>query len=236
MNSALAYDSASDRNRDNGLGNGNGNRDGLTPPFPFPFPSEGNVQLGDQCVREAILEVHKGKCFWTRAPIAAEEYVLDHIWPRSLGGPDSLFNLVPTSASLNGIRGNAFDLEAATAILAIVRMVFGPRSLVLLGQKKADLVKQNNKPPRRPWSDLWWLVDEQLLLSPRKNLLSPDYPGLTNLFEEHRLEIAASLRKSGGDWHLISDWATANTGGAPIQVHCLKNVWRGVVFSIRVAP
>jgi hypothetical protein len=46
---------------------------------------------------ESIYEVHKGMCFWTRAPLSADDFALDHVLPKSRGGPDNLFNLVPTS-------------------------------------------------------------------------------------------------------------------------------------------
>lgn len=84
---------------------------------------------GDDDVRRVIHEVYGRVDFWTRAPLALGDMVLDHVWPRAKGGPDSAFNLVPTTKPINDAKADCLDREAALAVLALIRTCYGPRVL-----------------------------------------------------------------------------------------------------------
>lgn len=102
------------------------------------------MRLSDPDVRMAVYRSFKGICFWTRQPLAFEEMHLDHVWPRVKGGPDNLFNLVPTTQSMNLFKSAAFDPEATTAVLAIIRLRYGPSCLRFLDQLKARAPTQRH--------------------------------------------------------------------------------------------
>jgi hypothetical protein len=105
---------------------------------PFPFPDDGRVSCASQTVRRAIHEAHGRRDFWTRAPLPFDAMSLDHVWPRAKGGPDHAFNLVPTELPLNLAKQDKLDEVAATAVLAIVRTHFGPKSLALIARYRRE--------------------------------------------------------------------------------------------------
>jgi hypothetical protein len=96
------------------------------------FPAEADVPFLDPRVRRAIHRAHLGRDFYTQAPLPIEDMTLDHVIPLSKGGRDNLFNLVPTSGSLNMLKGDKVDAVALVSMLAIIRLYFGPRALALL--------------------------------------------------------------------------------------------------------
>lgn len=139
--------------------------------------------------------VHRGVDFWTRAPLALEDMVLDHVWPRALGGPDSVFNLVPTHAEVNLGKHHKTDLAAATAVLAVLRIHYGEKAARMLARLAArgcgpkDRRKGNRPQPR--WSG-----------EPREIRA-----GYMRWMDENREEIEAALRRhrrSGAPWVWLS--------------------------------
>ncbi len=93
----------------------------------FLFPSDSNIAISDLELRQAIYNVFKGKDYYTGQPITFQEMRIDHIVPKSKGGPDNIYNYVPTSARINARKGARFDAMAATAILAMVRTTYAPK-------------------------------------------------------------------------------------------------------------
>ncbi len=119
----------------------------------FAFPSEGNFPLNDVQMRKALYEAFSGRDFYRNEPIPFENMVIDHIVPRALGGPDNIFNYVPTIARLNGKKSASFDQMSATAILAIVRTVYAPRVLEMIAKvEKPKKVDTSNDSPYKPTS------------------------------------------------------------------------------------
>ena len=43
------------------------------------------IPTSDVYLRQALLEVHMFKCFYSRDPITADTFHIEHIYPRSLG-------------------------------------------------------------------------------------------------------------------------------------------------------
>lgn len=106
------------------------------PDLPFDFPVEGRVNPADLLTRRAIYDAYGGIDFWTRAPLTLREMHLDHVLPRTLGGPDSVFNLVPTRGCLNTDKSDTFDPVAFVPVLAIIRAVYAPRIMLALLRPK----------------------------------------------------------------------------------------------------
>jgi hypothetical protein len=207
--------------------------------IPFEFPPDAEVHRSNRLVRESIYEVHKGMCFWTRAPLSADDFALDHVLPKSRGGPDNLFNLVPTSFRLNCIRRDAFETEAVIACLAIIRMAFGPRARHLLRKKRlAEMDRrtregQVREVPEKPPAEgegKWWLVEDDWIRRPRLHP-SSQTDGLTNLLEDARTDIASLLRSSGDKWDRIEDWLFEIGHRSPLGE--IKRSWRSVTGAAR---
>lgn len=93
------------------------------------FPGDGAVSLSDPAVRQAIYDAHSGVDFYTGQALALEQMRLDHVFPRSQGGADSVYNLVPTSARINGKKGAKVDHLAVAGVLYIVRTRYAPAVL-----------------------------------------------------------------------------------------------------------
>lgn len=87
----------------------------------FSFPEEGDINWKNKALREIIFEVYGGKCNYTGRAIADDEFSIDHIIPRSKGGPDNVFNYAPTTISLNGRKSDSLDIESAGFFLDGVR-------------------------------------------------------------------------------------------------------------------
>lgn len=165
------------------------------PDFPFPFPIIGEVITSDPFVRKEIYRTYGGIDFWTRAPIEYEAMVLDHIWPQSLGGPSNVFNLVPTTGPVNTGRKNAFDLEAITAVLAIVRMNYGSRVVHALGSKPMRIpghLACYKSPPK-------WLVTDHQLMNERIRDPFGKQAHFIKFVEEKRMTIASFIRTAARD-------------------------------------
>jgi hypothetical protein len=121
----------------------------------FDFPDEANVGLSDQMMRRILHEVHGGIDFYSRAPLPLEQMRVDHVVPRALGGPDNLFNYVPTCQAINGAKSAKFDAIATSATLAIVRTHYAPKVLRLLEKARKEQEERltaanSNKPYRVP--------------------------------------------------------------------------------------
>lgn len=100
----------------------------------FEFPDWANYPTSSVSLRNAIYTAYDGKDFYSGRSIAIEEMVIDHIIPKSKGGPDNFFNYVPTVAALNIRKSAYFDQASAVAILSLVRLVFANKVKVLLAK------------------------------------------------------------------------------------------------------
>ncbi|MCO5113181.1 MAG: HNH endonuclease [Bdellovibrionaceae bacterium] len=93
----------------------------------FEFPAEYELRTGNRDLRLAVYNAFGGRDFYTGQPINYQEMTIDHIIPKSKGGPNNLYNYVPTSQLINGTKGNLFDEVSAIAVLSIVRTVYAEK-------------------------------------------------------------------------------------------------------------
>jgi hypothetical protein len=121
------------------------------------FPEIGGVALGDLRVRQAIHTAYGGTDFWCRNPIPIEGMYLDHVVPRSVGGADNVFNVVPTNRTINAQKGEKYDPVAILPVLSIIRLHYGWRVVSALGIQ----VRRTE----------WWKVD------PARIAAEPLHPG-----------------------------------------------------------
>lgn len=110
---------------------------------PFEFPLGGEVSISDPLARKVLFHVYKGTDFWTRAPVSEADFVIDHVWPRAKGGPDSFYNYVPTTKSVNSSKSDKLDLVAATAVLSIIRIAYAPKCVKIY--QKIKSIKERKK-------------------------------------------------------------------------------------------
>lgn len=184
----------------------------------FQFPLEHNHSISDADVRKAIWEAFRGRCFYTAQPVPLLEASIDHVVPRSLGGPDNIFNYVLTTKPRNTLKSARFDPIGATAALALVRTVYAPRVLTRLSRARQVRherqlqigirrhTRQRRSAPaipawpllrwqqKRLWMYDFWRLVHQLIQSPNENLHTS--PGGT-----------VSICMSNDDWRRHVDWS-----------------------------
>ncbi len=91
----------------------------------FNFPIEGDFPLSFQEMRWALYIIYDRRDFYTGARIEFSEMTIDHVIPRSKGGPDNFFNYVPTSDQENQKKADTFD-ESHIKALEHIRDKYGP--------------------------------------------------------------------------------------------------------------
>ncbi len=104
------------------------------------FPGDGAVSLSDPAVRQAIYGAYRGVDFYTGQPLSPSEMRLDHVFPRSQGGADSIYNLVPTCTRVNGEKSAKVDLSTIGGVLYLVRTLYVPAVIERL--QNGDLPKR----------------------------------------------------------------------------------------------
>lgn len=61
------------------------------------FPDEGHFYTFERILRIALYDAYGGRDFYTGERLDFDLMSIDHILPRSLGGPDNIWNFVPTT-------------------------------------------------------------------------------------------------------------------------------------------
>ena len=105
------------------------------------FPSHADALTSNLAVRAAIYEAYKGECFYSGRKITIDEMVLDHVWPKSKGGPDNYYNYVPTVKRLNGSKLAKFSTDFVRRVYAFTHMVYCV--------KVTEHIVRNTKPIRK---------------------------------------------------------------------------------------
>ncbi len=67
------------------------------------------VDLNDQETRDIYFKVFNGTCYYTGAKLSRDEFHIDHIHPRSLGGQDIVMNLVLSDPTVNIQKSDKYD-------------------------------------------------------------------------------------------------------------------------------
>jgi hypothetical protein len=100
------------------------------------FPKEGEVSLSNWFVRKAIYNAHNQNNFWNMDKLKFEDMVLDHVWPKAKGGPDNVFNLVPTSYEINATKRDHLDKQLIIPVLYIINVSFSKKAYRVLERQK----------------------------------------------------------------------------------------------------
>ena len=109
----------------------------------YTFPEEADVSIGNPDLRKAIFEVFNGKCPNTGHPIEFDEMVIDHIIPKSLGGPDNIYNYSLSLSRPNLIKSDFLDPNTVIGLLYITR-IKAQKVLDEFNKNKAK--KEDHKP------------------------------------------------------------------------------------------
>lgn len=96
-------------------------------------------------VRKAVYKAFKGQCFFTGRPVSEEDMVIDHLIPKSKGGPDSFENYVLTFKDLNLGKSNKHD-DKLKRMRWIVQKVYAPRARQLYAElsSSAEITVEND--------------------------------------------------------------------------------------------
>lgn len=105
--------------------------------FEWMFP-EAPASKDNLTVRQLIYSVWGGIDGYTGKYLPFEEMVIDHIVPVDCGGPDNLFNYIPTTMLNNGRKGAKFDECAAVPLLAYVQTTYGAALLAGMNMGKCE--------------------------------------------------------------------------------------------------
>jgi hypothetical protein len=76
-----------------------------------------------------VYKAFNGRCFYTSQPVSRQNFVVEHIVPRSQGGPDNLYNFALTSPRINTLKGGLLDHERVIGVLYTVGLRFVPNML-----------------------------------------------------------------------------------------------------------
>lgn len=123
------------------------------------LPQDESYQLpiSNKTLRRAIYDVFGGIDFYSKRPISFEDMVIDHVIPQSLGGPDHIFNYVPSTQDINGKKSNKVDIEGLVPLLYIIKIHFAPKVVKRFNslsrskqqtKKEPKQIKQQPEPQR----------------------------------------------------------------------------------------
>ena len=65
------------------------------------MPQKGDIPQSNPLLRKALLAAYGGQCPCTGKNISNGDFHVDHIWPKSKGGPDNIWNYLPVDPSFN---------------------------------------------------------------------------------------------------------------------------------------
>lgn len=74
--------------------------------------SNGEIKMDRNNIMEALLEKTDGRCAYCGKALKKEDAVIDHIFPKALGGSDHMENLLPACKSCNCAKGDRCYNEA----------------------------------------------------------------------------------------------------------------------------
>lgn len=95
------------------------------------FPEEGEFYIFERILRIALYEAYEGRDFYTGQPLQFDLMSIDHVLPKSLGGPNNVFNYVPTTGMINSKKGSKFTHQNIKDLQYIAQH-FAPRVMAHL--------------------------------------------------------------------------------------------------------
>ncbi|MGH1467358.1 MAG: HNH endonuclease [Bdellovibrionales bacterium] len=101
----------------------------------FEFPENAEFRTVEPVLKRAVYEAFGGKDYYTGESISIREMTIDHVVPKSKGGPNNIFNYVPTVESVNQEKGASFVWARERKTLSEIRDVYGPKVMELLKEQ-----------------------------------------------------------------------------------------------------
>lgn len=119
------------------------------------------VSPSDPFLRQALFDVHKWVCFYTRSSISFNEMEVEHIFPRAKWWVDTIANYFPACSSVNGLKWARYDSIATTQLISINRLTYAPsvlRRYIFLKRKLISDTKKILPSVRKPQALAfgWW--------------------------------------------------------------------------------
>ena len=112
------------------------------------FPYKWDISISNKKLRKAIYEAYKGKCFYSGRPLTLENMRIDHVIPRSKGGPDNIYNYVLCEEEINGIKSAKLDWTTCLPILGIIKINFVAKVIKFL-TATPDVVRSSKPREKR---------------------------------------------------------------------------------------
>jgi hypothetical protein len=119
------------------------------------FPSDAYASPRDPLVRKAIYYAFGGACFWSGREIPFDQMTLDHVVPKTQGGPDNFYNLVLSCRQVNRQKGERLDAVALAPVLYLLKCIYGPRA-------KSYWLSRSSKPRQRYGSHATYWAQENV--------------------------------------------------------------------------
>lgn len=122
------------------------------------WPVDLRAATSDPALRRALYDAHSGLDGYSGQPINVTEMHVDHIIPRHLGGPDHVWNYLPTSELTNARKSGKFSPRHALALLYMNIGHYAPRTQRRLG---AERIRRPGRAAevKREFPGLWGLRD-----------------------------------------------------------------------------
>lgn len=120
----------------------------------FEFPSQYNMKTTNPNLRLALYNAFGGRDFFTGQKMTFQEMTVDHVLPKSKGGPNNIYNYVPTVQLHNSTKGNLIDQVATIGVLSIIRTVYAEKVIAELDKlhglpQETRVAMQKSSDPRK---------------------------------------------------------------------------------------
>jgi hypothetical protein len=104
------------------------------------------VDIHDPIIRRAFFKTFDGKCFYTGRSLSIKDMQIDHIVPKTLGGEDTIDNLVLCCQEINLIKNDRYSESFGRVVREVVKLMFLPKLLKVIEELRNNIQLTDNSP------------------------------------------------------------------------------------------